>query len=683
MHKNFPAYIICFFLAFTTCINAHAQDPDEDGGINPQTGLPNSTIFDNQGKPIRRNTDTTNNKLKHRDPLEDSITISYHYFDNNRIYKLDSSINDFFSRYPVPWYFTDLGNFGNATRPMLFTPFMKPGWDAGFHAYDQFRFTVEDTKLYNSTRPYTEMGYMLGSKAEQMINIQHTQKRKNNVILGFEYRLINAPGAFINQNTSHNNIRINLAYQSRNKRYANNLIYITNKLRSSENGGIQDDTKLSGLSFNDPFGVSTILGNASAFSRNFFSTNINTGTLYDESVILLRQSYDFGQKDSLVTDSVTYKLFYPRFRLQHDVQFKKEGYVFQDFSVEDSLYNKQYNYIPLNDSISFKDSWQSLTNDFSVISYPQKNNLNQFLKAGAGYEIITGGYDPYRTKYSNVYFAGEYRNRTKNKKWDLIASGRFYTAGSYAGDYEAYASLERSLDKNKGALQLGFQNVNRSPSAIFSKGLTAFPVYANDNFNKENISRAFATVYLKSLGLSLSGEYYIISNYVYFDDYFTAKQESSLFNVIHISAEKKIQLSKHWNWYIEAHVQQKTGNAPVNLPLVLMRNRFAFEGNFFKNLFLSTGFEVRYNTSYHADNYSPLNGQFFLQNEFSTANNSPDVNAFLHFRIKSFKGFIRLENLNTINRQDKFRFTKNNFAAPHYPERTLWFHVGIWWNFVN
>lgn len=679
MAKNFLVYILSMALVFVGITKAGAQVNDNGGYNNSNSS---GSPLNSRLRPTAK-TDSANNKLQHRDALADSITISYHFFDSTKTYKLDSTVNDFYSRYPVPWYYTDLGNFGNATRSMIFTPFMKAGWDAGFHSYDQYRYTIENTKLYTTTRPYTEMGYMLGSKSEQMINITHTQNRKSNINFGFDYRLINAPGAFKNQNTSHNNIRLNVAFISPNKRYAGNVIYISNKLRSAENGGIQDDSKLSGLSFNDPYGIPTRLGNASSFSRNFFSTLIKTGTAYDETILLFRHNYDLGQKDSLVTDSVTYKLFYPRLRFQHTMEFRKLNYVFQDYYPVDSLYSKYYQYNRLTDTISFRDSWKTLTNDFSIISFPQKNNLNQFFKAGAGYEMIAGGYNPYNTTYNNFYVAAEYRNRTRNKKWDVAASGKFYSAGSYAGDYEALLILERLLDKNKGGLRLGFQNVNRSESAIFSPGETSFPVQPSGNIGKQNIARAFANINLASLKVNLTGDYYIVSNYIYLDNYFTAQQQSALFNVLHIGAEKQIKLSKHWNWYIDAHVQQKTGDAPVNLPFLLTRNRFAFEGNFFTNLFMSTGFEVRYHTAYKADNYSPLNGQFFLQNDFSTANNTPDVNAFLHIRIKSFKGFLRVENINTLNRNDKYRFTNNNFEAPHFPQRSMWLHIGIWWNFVN
>ncbi|MEK7200478.1 MAG: putative porin, partial [Bacteroidota bacterium] len=141
-------------------------------------------------------------------------------------------------------------------------------------------------------------------------------------------------------------------------------------------------------------------------------------------------------------------------------------------------------------------------------------------------------------------------------------------------------------------------------------------------------------------------------------------------------------LSKYWNWYTEIHVQQTTGQPPVNLPFLYTRNRLAFEGNFSTNLFLSTGIEIKYTTAYKADNYSPFLGKYFVQNT-NTIHNRPDISAFLHFRIKSFKGFFRLENLNTLNVTDGFAFNKLNFMTNDNPGTGLWTRFGIWWNFVN
>jgi hypothetical protein len=222
--------------------------------------------------------------------------------------------------------------------------------------------------------------------------------------------------------------------------------------------------------------------------------------------------------------------------------------------------------------------------------------------------------------------------------------------------------------------------VNRTPSFIY-ENRSSFPSITNSAFGKENISRLFANIEIPRLQLKLYGNYYLVTNYTYFDSFLTAKQASSLFNVLHIGAEKKFRLTRFWNLYTEVQLQQKTGDAPVNLPFLLTRNRLVYEGNFFKNLYLATGLEIRYYVSYKADGYSPFTGQFFYQDN-QTISNRPDINLFLHFRIKTFKGFLRLENVNTLNTKG-FSFNKYNFGAPNYPTQALWFRAGVWWTFIN
>src|SRR5205085_7516479 len=193
-----------------------------------------------------------------------------------------------------------------------------------------------------------------------------------------------------------------------------------------------------------------------------------------------------------------------------------------------------------------------------------------------------------------------------------------------------------------------------------------------------------ASIYQPFLKLRLSADYYLISNYMYFADFYKLKQYEPLFNFLSISAQKVFRLGRHFNWYADVYFQQKTGSVPLHIPTVFTRNRLAYEGNFFKNLNLFTGFEIKYHTPYKADGYSPVLGQFFYQDSV-TISNGPDIAAFLQFRIRSFKAFIRAENLNTaeITKEGGFGFTNNNLAAPSYPYPGLQIRVGIWWSFVN
>lgn len=671
--------IICILLLLGNTQLLGQNRPRQLSNIQQNTG---AITYDSQGRPVKNN-NTGHDSLQRRDRNADSITIFYHYFDSTRLRTVDSSINDFTSRFPLPYYYHTLGNYGTAAQSFFFNPWMKPGFDAGFHQYDIYRFTTENTRFYQTTRPYTELAYVLGSKAEQLINVVHTQNKKSNFNFSIEYRFSNAPGNLKNQNASQNNFRFTSHYQTLNKKYEAFLIFISNKSASSENGGLQDVKKLDSLALNDPYELETRLGRGGAAGRNPFNTAVNTGNIYKETTVLLRQHFDIGTKDSLVTDSVTYKLFYPRLRVEHTFRLTQSSYHFFDNFADTAKYKKYFNYPVSNDTLSFKDGWKDITNEFSLISFPEKKNQAQFLKAGIALENLKGTFDDtvLTKNFYNVYALGEYRNRTRNQLWDIEANGQLYLNGQNAGDYAAYISMKRSLGKKTGNLNIGFQNVNRSPSFIFDP-MSRFPVKGSVLFGKENIIRLFGQYENPRNGWKIGGEYFVANNYLYFDSFFSARQEAALFNVLHLNAEKRFRLSKYWNWYTEIHVQQTTGQPPVNLPFILTRNRIAFEGNFYTNLFLSTGIEIRYNTPYKADNYSPFIGQYFLQNGY-TINNRPDINAFLHFRIKSFKGFFRVENLNTLNTAKGFAFNKLNFMTQQNPATGLWIRFGLWWTFVN
>lgn len=674
--------LICSLLVLFMGYITHAQSgSSRTRNTGQQSSSTNTVAYDRNGRPVRNT--GGNDSLKTRNSLADSITIFYRYFDSTRNRILDSSINDFYSRFPLPYQYHTLGNYGTAAQSLIFSPFMQAGFDAGFHAYDIYKFTVQHTKFYQTTRPYTELSYLLGSKAEQLINVIHTQNRKDNFNFALEYRFSNAPGNVKNQNASHNNFRFTSHYKSPNRKYGLYFIYLSNKASSSENGGLQDVKKLDSLSLNDPYELETRLGRAGAASRNPFNTGVNTGNTYKESSLLIRQYYDFGQKDSVITDSVTYKIFYPRFRLEHTLRFSTNSYSFSDNAVDSLRYKQYFNRSVRNFvNISYRDQWTNITNQFSILTFPDKNNQSQFIKAGIALQNLIGKFDTILRKNTyNIYVMGEYRNRTRNQVWDIEARGELYLNGFNAGDYEAWISMKRLLGAKAGYLNLGFHNINRSPSFIFDP-LSRFPINNRRNFGKENVIRLFANYENPKNGLKLTGSYYVMNNYIYFDSFFQAKQEATLFNILHLSLEKKFRLSRYWNWYTEIHVQQTTGQPPVNIPTLLTRNRIAFEGNFFTNLFLSTGLELRYHSAYKADGYSPFVGRFFYQN-LQTINNRPDINLFLHFRIKSFKGFIRVENLNTLNTSKGFEFSKLNLVSSVYPSVGLWTRVGIWWNFIN
>lgn len=630
--------------------------------------------------------------LERRNRFEDSLTINFRYLDSSRNYTFDSSISDYSTRFTIPPTHVYLGNVGTATHSLLFAPALKSGWDAGFHAFDAYKIKAEDARFFNTTRPYTELGYTLGSQTQQIIEVTHTQNIRPYWNFALRYRLINTPGFFKNQKANHNNYLLSSWYQSPNKRYNNYLLLLSNALQASENGGIRNDSLLKNPDFTERFNIPTKLGGNTAFGRDFFNTTLTTGNRYVETNAILRQQYDFGQKDSLVTDSTVIPLFYPRLRFEHTFTFGKYSYLFQNaggesFESDSAYYGDNYHLkLPISDSITIKDKWQEISNDFSIYQFPDAKNLQQFIKAGIAYQLLNGRFSKGPKTIYNVAAHGEYRNRTRNKKWDVLAYGDLYLNGYNSGDYQGYISLQRFLGRQWGSLQLGFQSVNRSPSFTYDKQSSFYLDTvggAAQNFSKENTTHFFGTVTNPKLNLTLGADYYIISNYLYLTNYYDLKQEGTLFNLLRISASKTSRLGRYWRLYSSAWVQQKAGNADVNVPLFYTRNRLAFEGNFFKNLFLSTGLELRYHTPYKADGYSPVMGRFYYQDSVQI-NNRPQVDAFFNFRIRSFKAYIRAENLNAASLSNGgFGFLNNNFAAPGYPYPGMVIRFGFYWSFVN
>lgn len=628
--------------------------------------------------------------FQHRDDLADSITISYKFLDSLKSEHIDSTLHDFSRFFSIPSHYITLGNNGSASYPVLFTPNLKAGWDAGFHAYDAYRYIIEGTKFYKTTRPFSQLTYLLASGKEQVIKILHTQNIRPNWNFGFDYRLVAAPGFFKTQNTSHNNYRLFSNYTGKKKRYSAFFIIVGNKLTSSENGGIKNDSLLANPNNSKRFSIPVNLGGDAQFGFNVFSTKLTTGNVYKDFTFFLRQSYDFGKKDSIeINDSTKEYLFYPKLRFQHTFTYNTYSYQFKDTlanpvdAQSDSAILKQWYDTSLNaiHGLSFflKDKWKMITNDFALRQFPETKNPAQFIEAGIRIENLTGFFASGKKSYYNVALHGEYRNKTRNKKWDALAKGEFYATGLNAGDYNAYATLTRFLNTKLGDVEITFQNVNRSPSFIF-EDISSFNLDDHTSTKKENI--ILFSVAAENQRFNLWFRNISIANYTYFTNYHQATQYNKLINVTQVEASKTFNITRHLHLYSDAMVQQTDGAAPVKFPLFYTRQQLAWEGQYYKNLNLSTGLDVTYYSPFKAYNFSPVVGQFVPQDSV-TISNRPDVSFFFHFRIKSFTGLLRFENLNTANFYQGFGFTHNNFAAPHYPTPGLIFRIGVQWNFVN
>ena len=625
--------------------------------------------------------------LKRRNKQEDSITISFRYLESPLQQSLDSSVTEIDRRFPLRSDWIHLGNLGTAARPLAFSPRMTIGFDPGFHALDSYAWTPERVRYYQTTRPYTELNYLLGSRAEQVIDLLHTQNIRPQWNFMGGYRLINAPGFFQNQLSNHHNYVLSSRFQSKNLRYTQYFSLTSNKLQVGENGGIQQTSGvMDDPVYKERFNLPTQLGGSNTFSANFFSTQIRTGNFYRTTSFLSRHQYDFGRKDSLVTDSTVIPLFFPQFRVEATMRYDKMSFRYLDQRGDSGYYNPNYgwNWLQRSDTVELLDQWRVYAGELALYQFPDPKNLYQFIRAGVNVRAIQGYTAFAEPAFINTSIEGEYRNRTRNKKWDLLAAGELYLTGFNKGDYQLQASLLRALASGKGSLRLSFDQINRQPGFLFDNRSSFNGSNLPINLAKENISRLGGEIRWDRLGLELNGNYYLVSRLAYWSSYNKPGQVDALFNVIQVRAAKTFRLGKSWRWHAEFFWQQRIGAAPVNLVPFYTRQRLAYEGNLgYKNLQLATGIEVRYRPGYQADGYSPVIGQFYYQESVTVRNLLPDLAAYAHFRIKPFTAFVRAENLNTARDMGGFGFTRNNEVVPGYFLPGLQVRIGIFWRFVN
>lgn len=610
----------------------------------------------------------------------DTITLKYYYQGDPVEHHLDSSIIDFYTNYlRVPANYTTLGNTGAAARNIIFSPRMQAGFDEGFHAYDIYTYTHENARYYNTTRPYSELQYLIGPKQEQVIGVSHTQNRSENFNFSFDYRKVNAPGYFRTQNTNHDSYRVTANYQSKNKRANTYFSYYYNKLNGGENGGLRKPEQLSNSDYSERRTLDVNLGNTDVPTYAFFGTTIAVKSQYSMRGIQLIQQYDWGKGDTIkVNDTTQYYKFDPVFRVQYTFRSQANSFGFVDNDPDTFYYTKHYDiaYRGATDTIRASQRWRTLSNDLSLMQFPVRGNLAHFISVGARFDHTQGDFmDDASLQFNNVAIHGEYRNKTKNDLWDFSAKGEFYALGRNLGDYSVSGMLSRYLNPTLGNVSLMFRNVNREPSFVYQFFSYSRDSWYNSGLAKENITQLQFAADNKRLKYNLVANYYIYSNYTYFSDYMHSTQATGIFNVLEVIFSKHFKAG-HWNWYADVAFQQVHGNGPVNVPTIWTRHRIAYENRLFNNLNMMVGLEGRYNTDYYADDYSPLPGQFVYQRTQRVAYNLPDVTGFLHFRIKSLTAYIRGENLNTF-------LKTNNYLAPLYPNNSFGLRIGFRWWFIN
>jgi hypothetical protein len=181
-----------------------------------------------------------------------------------------------------------------------------------------------------------------------------------------------------------------------------------------------------------------------------------------------------------------------------------------------------------------------------------------------------------------------------------------------------------------------------TPSLLARQFYVAEQQLWKNDFNKTLETSLKATYSLPAFDFALKGEYHLIDNLIYFDQQGQARQNDNVISVLQLSASKNFRLGPvHLdNW---VGVQQSTSST-LRLPDAYSKHSLYFEGRIFKKVMLTRfGIDARLTPGYTPYGYHPLIGQFHLQDEKDLPF-TPLLDAFLNFKVKTFRFFAKVEN---------------------------------------
>nr|MBP6001669.1 hypothetical protein [Flavobacterium sp.] len=203
------------------------------------------------------------------------------------------------------------------------------------------------------------------------------------------------------------------------------------------------------------------------------------------------------------------------------------------------------------------------------------------------------------------------------------------------------------------------------------------------NFKSEKTNQLTLTA--ASKWINFSAQYKVLNDYLYFDNtsndlatlLVTPVQYDKTINYLSIKASKEFKLWKLAldNTLLYQNVDQSS--PIVNVPQLTTRNTLYFTDYVFKKaMLLQIGVTANYFTKYYANDYNPLLGEFYVQNE-TKIGAFPLLDFFVNARIRQTRLFLKAEHFNSA--MTGF----NYYSAPNYPYRDFMIRFGLEWNFFK
>ena len=605
-----------------------------------------------------------------------------------------------------------LGNLGAPRMSRIFFDRKEESQFFFTDPYDQTVLRPEDVTFTNTLSPYTNLTYYKSfnnRNSEERFKSYFAMNANKRFGFGFYVDYLYGRGMYNNQSTAFFNGGLFASY--RGDKYNLHFIFNNDNLKMRENGGITDDRYIT-----DPLGMAE---GKKQYQSTDIPTVLNKVWNHNRSYhAFLTHRYNLGfykeKTDSLVNNDSSVdndstenlKEFVPVTSFIHTLELDFNG---RKYVTQDDAQNRQFfehTYFG-NDSID-RNRRTSVRNTFGI---SLREGFNKWAKAGLT-AFLTHEYRDFTLpdttdvpnqrvikhyKENIVYVGGELL-KEQGKFLHYKVLGEFAVAGEDAGQFrlEGNGDLNLNILGDSVRLDVNAYMKNLNPVFYYRNFHSKHYWWDNSDLSKIMRTRVEGKLSFKRLGTTLRAGVENIKNYTYlantsvpvanssgeiisFKNNAAVKQYSGNIQVFTAMLQQKL---KFGIFHLDGEVvyQKSSEQSILPLPELSAYGNIYIHGNLVKNVLqASLGADVRYFTKYNAPDYSPVIGQFYLQNPENTVaiGGCPMVNVYANLHWKRTRIFLMMYNVNQNTGNSRY------FLAPHYPISPRILKLGISWNFFD
>lgn len=271
--------------------------------------------------------------------------------------------------------------------------------------------------------------------------------------------------------------------------------------------------------------------------------------------------------------------------------------------------------------------------------------------------------------------------------------GELRTSGSDWGEFNVEGKADLNFPLRKDTLRINWDGYVRNimPTFYF-RHYHARNAWWDNNLSKEFRARIGGNINYKQTTLSVYFE--SLQNYTHFAETQTPYTNSEGLELAKYGVKVKqtsgnIQLiaatlrqNFKWgilNWENELTYQMSSDKNALPLPAFMAYSNLYLRFRIAKVLHTEFGGDVRYFTEYAAPTYSPIIGQYAVQDPAARikVGNYPTINVYANFHLRNTRFYVMGSHVNYSSGSG------NPFWLPHYPMNRLVLRLGISWNFFN